>query len=330
VEQAREAALRAGNVARQLLTFSRRQPVQRRSLDLRELLAARTGVLQQFAGASMSLEIRPAADLGLVEADPGQIEQILANLVVNASEAMPPGGTVTIEAANRTVSASDAGKRTVVASGEYIALSVSDTGSGMAAEAMQHLFEPFFTTKPSGTGLGLPTVYGLARRGGGDVLVESAPGKGTRIEVLLPRAHTPPSNPSEPIAARQTRGTETILVVDDREGVRRVTAGILRQLGYQVLESADGAEALMRSSSHPGTIDLLLTDLAMPGIQGTELARLMGIARPKLRVLYMTGFDPDHDRGEIAGRDGGMLVKPFTAEALGQAVRGALETPESG
>jgi PAS domain S-box-containing protein len=323
VEQAREAALRAGGVARQLLTFSRREPVHSRSLDIGELLAARAGVLQQFAGAGTTLEIRPASDLGPVEADPGQIEQILANLIVNASESMGAGGTVTIEAVNRTVGAGECGSRSAATPGEYVALSVSDTGTGMTAEALQHLFEPFFTTKRTGTGLGLPTVYGIARKGGGDVLVESAPGIGTRIEVLLPRAHAPPPGAPEHTTARQTRGTETVLVTDDREEVRRVTVGILRLLGYNVLEAADGAEALVRSSGYKGSIDLLITDLAMPGIQGRELARLMLLTRPGLRILYMTGFDPI--QAEDTADESHVLVKPFTEEALGQAVREALD-----
>jgi PAS domain S-box-containing protein len=326
VEQAREAALRAGGVTRQLLSFSRREPVQRRSTDLGGLLRARAGVLRQYAGDGTTLEVQSATDLSPVEADPGQIEQILANLVVNARESMAAGGTIRIVAVNRTVAAGDRGCRTVVNPGEYISLTVSDTGSGMAAEALQHLFEPFFTTKRSGTGLGLPTVYGIARRGGGDVLVESAPGKGTRVEVLLPKASTPPLAADQPAPAREPRGTETVLVVDDRDGVRRVTVGILRLLGYTVLEAADGTEALMRSSGHPATIDLLLTDLAMPGLRGTEMARLMRLGRPGLRVLYMTGFDPaELERNSTGRADGPVLAKPFTAEALGRAVRNALD-----
>jgi PAS domain S-box-containing protein len=326
VEQAREAALRAGGVTRQLLAFSRREPMRKRSLDLRELLASRSGLLQQLVGDGTTIQVRTAADLGPVDADPVQIEQILANLVVNAHDAMSSRGTVTIEAANRTVADADAGGKAEVAPGEYVALSVSDTGVGMAAEALQHLFEPFFTTKPSGTGLGLATVYGIARRGGGDVLVQSAPGKGTRIEVLLPRASTPPAVADEAAPARQARGTETVLVVEDRSGVRRVTVGILKLLGYTVLEAADGAEALSRSSGHAGAIDLLLTDVAMPGIGGAELARLLLLARPGLRVLYMTGFDPSHAEGDVSGHVAGQtLLKPFTAEALGRAVREALD-----
>lgn len=326
VTQAREAALRAGGVARQLLMFSRREPVRRHAVDLGALLAARGEVLRQFAGAGAALEVRIAPDLVPVEADPGLIEQVLANLIVNAGESMPPGGTVTLEAANRTVAAA-AGGRSVLTPGEYAVLSVSDTGAGMTAEALGHLFEPFFTTKQSGTGLGLATVYGVARQCGGDVLVESAPGKGTRIEVLLPRATTAPAAGREPSSARPARGTETILVVDDRDGVRRVTAGILRQLGYQVLEAGDGAEALSRSSGHRGSIDLLLTDLAMPGIQGTELARMLLLARAGLRVLFMTGCDPasSGERVDGARATRRVLVKPFTAEALGEAVRGALD-----
>jgi PAS domain S-box-containing protein len=186
VAQARETARTARNVTRQLLAFSRREPVQRRPVDLAALLASRAAILRQLAGAGVSVEQRVAAGLRPVLADPAQIDQALANLVVNASEAMPQGGAITIEAADRTLDAGDAGPD--CAPGEYVALRVSDTGTGMDAATLERLFEPFFTTKPSGTGLGLAAVQGVARASGGDVRVESAPGAGTRVEILLPRA----------------------------------------------------------------------------------------------------------------------------------------------
>ncbi len=322
VTQAREAALRAGAVTRQLLAFSRRETVRRRPLDLAELLASRDGVLRQFAGGDVAFEIRTAPDLGAAEADPGQIEQVLANLIVNAREALPSGGAITIEACNRTVAAGDDGGG--LGPGEYVALAVSDSGTGMSEETRRRLFEPFFTTKPSGTGLGLATVQGIARAGGGDVRVESAPGRGTRVEVLLPRTEPPPRRAPAVHSGQLETGTETLLVVEDRDEVRRVAAGILRLLGYTILQARSGAEALEVAAAHPGAVDLLLTDIAMPELSGPELALRFRAVRPGTRLLYMSGCEPDP--WETTGPAAPTVRKPFTAKALAEAVRDALAT----
>lgn len=324
VEQIRAAALAAGSVTRQLLAFSRRQPFHPRPVELKALIERRAGMLRQLAGEECRLELQLAGDLGMVIADPGQFEQTLVNLVVNAREAMPFGGTISVSAENLEFPERSPAHPADLQPGRYVAVVVHDNGVGVSDEARTRIFEPFYTTKEAGTGLGLATVADFVRQAGGGVRLQSAAGQGTRVEILLPRAAASPSpEPAAPPAQEGAR--RTVLVVEDQPPVRRVVAQILRLQGHTVLEAGDAAEALAVAAAHPRTIDLLLTDIVMPGMRGPELARRLRDDHRGLAVLYMSGYFS----GEAATEAGEtpqppMLRKPFTAEALAQAVCDAL------
>ncbi len=326
-----QAAERAASLTRQLLAFSRKQVCQPRVLDLNALVENLDKMLKRMIGEDVDLVFVPGPDLGQVRADPGQMEQIIMNLAVNARDAMPRGGKLTLETANVELDGEYAGQHPGVAPGPYVLLAVSDTGGGLDAEAKAHLFEPFFTTKESGrgTGLGLSTVYGIVKQNRGHISVYSEPGQGATFKVYLPRVEDAGEAAALIPAPRDPgRGWETVLVVEDEDLVRQVVRRMLERNGYQVLEAARGQEALRLSEDHPGPIHLVLTDVVMPGMNGRETATALLARRPEVRVLYMSG----HTENAIVHH--GMLEtglafiqKPFKYEDLMAKVREILEGP---
>ena len=328
VPMIREAAERGATLTRQLLTFGRRQIIQPKILQLNTLLTNLEKLLKRLIGEDVELVTALDPDLGNVEADAGQLEQLLMNLVVNARDAMPQGGRIEIETMNVTVPAADARLDGTALPGDYVMLAVKDTGHGMDAETQRHIFEPFFTTKEpgKGTGLGLATVYGIVRQGGGFLQVESQVGQGATFRAFLPRVgaiattdsiHLPP--------ARRNGEGETILVVEDEGPVRAMVREILRLHNYTVLEARDGAEAIQVCEARREPIHLLLTDVVMPRMNGHLLADRLARSHPRLKVLYMSGYPNDVVQPPTltaAGRR--YLQKPFTASVLTEQVREAL------
>ncbi|PYV60902.1 MAG: hybrid sensor histidine kinase/response regulator [Acidobacteria bacterium] len=312
-----QAAERAAALTHQLLAFSRKQTLQPRVLDLNNIVHGLEMMLRRVLTENVELCIQTAADLGFVKTDPVQMEQVLINLVVNARDAMPKGGKLTIATAPREV-LNDCGEgESLMRAGSYVTLSISDTGIGMDTETRARIFEPFFTTKEvgKGTGLGLATVYGIIKQSNGQIEVESEPGKGATFRVSLPRVE------NEGVAPRKTtmteshkRGTGTILLAEDEPLLRELGQTILTQAGYEIL-TAPNAEALKSFvAEHTGKIDLLLTDVVMPGMSGPELVHLVRARWPNIRVLYMSGYADDEI--EDLDRDAGFLQKPFTPAEL--------------
>jgi nitrogen-specific signal transduction histidine kinase/DNA-binding response OmpR family regulator len=326
------AAERATTLTRQLLAFSRKQMLAPKVLDLNGIVTENLKMLTRLIGEDIDLVMVPGAELGAVKADPGQIEQVIMNLAVNARDAMPHGGKLTIETANVTLDENYARFHAPVRPGEYVMLAISDTGLGMDTETQSHIFEPFFTTKgPRGTGLGLSTVYGIVKQSEGYIWVYSEHGKGTSFKVYLPRV----SATGEMVAVqpavtalRPGQGDETIMVVEDEPNLRRLARQALESQGYSVLDAADGASAIQVSNSHQGPIHLLLTDVIMPGMNGRELALRISSLRPETRVLYMSGYT-ENAIGHNGTLDEGitLLQKPFTLPALKAKVREVLDTP---
>ena len=312
-EEIERAAERASRLTSQLLVFSRHDVVHKRVMDVAEVLSGLTSLLARTLGEDVALHTDVERPLRRVEADPTQIEQVLVNLAVNARDAMPSGGELQIELANVASGPGD---------GPAVRLSVRDTGTGMTADVVEHAFEPFYTTKPKGvgTGLGLATVYGIVTQSGGTIEIDSTPGAGTKIEVLLPATEAEPADERVPDGATGagTQG-ETILVVEDEAAVRKLTCRILAREGYTVLEAEDGPRALDTWDAHPGEIDLLLTDVVMPGMSGKELAERLGI-----EPVFMSGYTDDvmlrHGMGGLR-----LVQKPFDAQTLLGAVRSALD-----
>jgi DNA-binding response OmpR family regulator len=288
-------------------------------------------MLDRVIGEDVELAMVPGADLGMVKADPGQIEQVIMNLAVNARDAMPHGGKLIIETCNVSLDETYARLHGAVAPGEYVMVCVSDTGTGMDFETQSHIFEPFFTTKgPKGTGLGLSTVYGIIKQSGGYIWVYSEPGKGTSFKVYLPRVTSAGEVAviHPPIAgAAVQRRNETILLVEDEDNLRNMARLYLESEGYTVLEAPDGAAAIQLASAHPGPIHLLLTDVIMPGMNGRELAKYISPRRPETKVLYMSGYAENaiaHNGTLDAGIT--LLQKPFTLPVLKATVRKMLDT----
>jgi len=327
----RDAATRARDLIRQLLAFSARQVLQPMVVDLNRLVKDIAKMLRRLIGEDIVLETALAPGLGAVRVDTGQIEQVLVNLAVNARDAMPQGGRLTIETGNVEVDGTRAPPVQGVATGRYVRLQVSDNGAGMDVEVQAHLFEPFFTTKPrgKGTGLGLATVYGIVRQSGGHIGVESTPGRGATFRIYLPRVDAPldPTGEPHPVAA-PAAGNETVVLAEDERLVRVLAQKVLERAGYRVLVAAGGAEALALAERNDGPIHLLLTDVVMPEMTGRELARRLTSLRPGLRVLYMSGY-ADEAVAQHGVLDPGtaFLQKPFTPEALAKKVRGVLDAP---
>jgi DNA-binding NtrC family response regulator len=326
VEQIRTAAEQAAQLTRQLLIFARREHVQLEALDLGAIVSELQGLLARSIGERVKLVVRGAADLPAIRADRGQVEQVLINLAVNARDAMPDGGTLTIEPGITTLDEEYARRHPEVMPGRYVALSVSDDGMGMSPDVVTRIFEPFFTTKPvgKGTGLGLATVHGIVTAVGGSLSVSSELGAGTTIQAFFPVVEEQPTATAAAAASSDVRGGgETILVVEDEPGVLAVTARILRGNGYTVLAAATGAEAQALAADHE--IDLLLTDLVMPEITGVQLVERIRQLRPDAAVLFMSGYSQDV-LGQQPGLDDSipLIQKPFTGPALLQGVRAAI------
>ncbi len=321
------AADRAAALTRQLLAFSRRQVLVARPVDLSALVAGMAGMLRRLIGEPIAIETALPAGLPAVRADPGQLEQIVLNLAVNARDAMPGGGRLTIETATVEVGEGGAPDAPGLAAGANVALAVTDTGAGMSEEVKSHLFEPFFTTKGvnEGTGLGLATVYGIVRQSGGRIGVRSASGEGSRFRVYLPATRdAAEAAPAPPPPASDLRGSATLLLVEDEAAIRKALAPLLRRTGYAVLEAASGADALRVAAEHAGAIDLLLTDVVMPGMTGPTLARRLGEARPGLKVLFMSGYARDEPPLPAPGGGVGFIDKPFRPERLLEKLRETL------
>ncbi|MBZ0115853.1 MAG: PAS domain S-box protein, partial [Sandaracinaceae bacterium] len=330
VQQIVDAANRAAELTRQLLAFARKQVIQPRALDLGEVVLGLDRLRRRVLREDIELVTRPCPDLWPVQADPSQIEQVLLNLAVNARDAMPAGGTLTIETCNATFDSDYAESHAAIPAGEYVMLAVSDTGVGMEPEILRHVFEPFFTTKDvgRGTGLGLATCYGIVAQAGGHILVYSEPGRGTTFKIYLPRGAS--SGVVEARAAAEVRsseGTETILVVEDHPMLRDVSARALRAQGYRVLIAAHGADALRVLEAEPGRVDLLLTDVVMPSMGGHELADRVRALCPGIRVLYVSGYTDNSVIQHGVPQSGvAFLAKPFTPAVLCAKVREVLDS----
>jgi two-component system, cell cycle sensor histidine kinase and response regulator CckA len=277
--------------------------------------------------------VRLESGLGRLKADPSQIDQVLMNLVVNARDAMPRGGTITIETRNADLDETYAREHLGARPGPYVLLEVADTGVGMDADTQRHIFEPFFTTKPKGkgTGLGLATVYGVVKQSGGYIWVQSQPGRGTRFQIFLPRVEEPLAMaPAAGAQGAAPRGGETVLLVEDEDLLRRMTREVLEASGYQVLEAANGDEAIQISRSYSGTIQVMLTDVVMPGLSGPELARVLASTRPQMKVFYVSGYPDEASVPKVRPADGtDFLQKPFTPAALELRLRQLLDTPST-
>jgi PAS domain S-box-containing protein len=330
VQQIENASERASALIRQLLAFSRRQVLQPKILDLNTIVLGLDKLLGRLIGEHIEMVTRCGANVGHVKADPAQIEQVIMNLVVNARDAMPKGGRLTVETVNVELDSTYARDHVSVKPGSYVMLAVSDSGTGMSPETVAHIFEPFYTTKESGqgTGLGLSTVYGIVKQSGGYIWVYSEPGKGTTFKVYLPRVAEKVDKPDVvelPVAAR---GNETILLVEDEEAVRELASRILSAKGYSVVAAKSVKEAEQFSEKHAGKIHLLLTDIIMPGTSGRELARRITARHPRTRVLYMSGYtDNVLAQGGVLEEGLSFLQKPFTPAALSQKVRDVLDSP---
>jgi signal transduction histidine kinase/ActR/RegA family two-component response regulator len=327
-QQIESAADRAASLTRQLLAFCRMQVLEPRILDLNMLVSEMCKLLRRLIREDIAFTFHAGKSLGRVKADPGQIEQVIMNLAVNAGDAMLAGGSLTIETRNVTVDEEGALARPPIVPGEYVLLAVTDTGHGMDAETKARIFEPFFTTKEQGkgTGLGLATVYGIVKQSGGCVWVESEPGKGARFEVYLPLVEEA-AEPAgvEEITATPARRRKTVLIVEDEERVRELASEFVQSAGYTVLSARDGTEALAMAEKSDEPIHLLLTDVVMPKMRGPELAKRLKGLRTSLRIVYMSGY-LEYNRGnEDFLADGFFLQKPFSRDTLVHKVSEALE-----
>jgi CheY-like chemotaxis protein/two-component sensor histidine kinase len=328
VVEIEKSAVRAAALTRQLLAFSRKQLLQPESLDLNRVIGEMEKMLRRIIGEDVRLGLALAPDLATVTADPGQVEQVIMNLVVNARDAMPEGGTLTIRTANVGMDE----ERGAGAAGPQVMLAVADSGVGMDEATLARVFEPFFTTKEvgKGSGLGLSTVYGIVKQSGGSIHVESEVGRGTTFRILLPRGSSPPARERPaPAAAPGARG-ETVLLVEDEEAVRNVAKRILEGAGYAVLPAASAAEALRTCEQHAGEIHLLLTDVVMPQTSGSILAERLAGIRPSMKVLFMSGHTDDAVfRHGLLDGSARFLAKPFTPPDLLAKVREAIDDPEA-
>ena len=326
-KQIAKAADRAASLTRQLLAFSRMQVLQPKVLELNALISDMENMLTRLIHEDIAFSFQPGQSLGVVKADAGQVEQVILNLTVNACDAMPDGGRLSIETRNVTVDERFAQSRPPMLAGDYVLLSVTDTGQGMNAETRARIFEPFFTTKElgKGTGLGLATVYGVVKQSGGCIWVESELGKGARFEIYFPRV-SKPAGLSQPIAktSAPTGRDQIVLIAEDQDAVRELAADFLNSAGYTVISAKDGVEALDRAKQWSGPIHLLLTDVVMPNMRGTELGKRLKDLRSDVKIIYMSGY-LDYDKGEGEFPSGALfLQKPFSREILIEKVNKAL------
>ncbi len=323
-----KAGQRAADLTRQLLMFSRQQVIEPKVLDLNDVLSGIDKMLQRILGADVDLVSLPENPLGRVRVDPGSMEQVIMNLVVNARDAMPTGGKLTIETANVVLDEAFARDHHGVQPGSYVMLAVTDTGVGMAPTTVARIFEPFFTTKErgKGTGLGLSTVFGIVQQSGGSVWVYSEVGNGSTFKIYLPCVDAPIDSVRAIEAPTDLRGSETILLVEDDDQVRAVAIAILRKSGYHVIEARHAGEALLHSEKHPGTIHLLHSDVVMPQMSGPELAKRLAASRPDMRVLCMSGYTDDSIvRHGVLEAHLAFLQKPITPDTLTTRVREVLD-----
>jgi two-component system cell cycle sensor histidine kinase/response regulator CckA len=324
-EHIRHAADRAAGLTRQLLAFSRKQVLSPVVIDLNSVLADVGRLLPRLIGEDIEISIRSSSESLFIKADPIQIQQIIMNLAANARDAMPQGGKFTIQTGSAQLDEDYARRHADLPAGRYATIAVADTGTGMSSETRAHIFEPFFTTKEvgRGTGLGLSMVYGIVKQTGGSILVDSEPGQGTSYNIYLPAVEShSPSLPISKLTDMPPRGSETILLVEDQEGLRILAKEFLGRQGYNVIEAARPSEAIAISEKHRGEIQLLLTDVIMPGMNGRALAKRLRAKRKKMRVLYVSGFTQEVLEGEGAS----FLEKPFTLETLALKVREVLDS----
>jgi two-component system, cell cycle sensor histidine kinase and response regulator CckA len=322
------ASERAAALTRQLLAFSRKQVLQPCLLDLKQVITGIAPMLERLIGEDIEIVTILAPNLGMMRADPGQLEQVLVNLAVNARDAMPDGGVLSLRAENVVVRPGERSVPERVPAGTYVLLTVADTGCGMPPEVRDRVFEPFFTTKPSGrgTGLGLPTVYGIVEQSGGMIWLDTAPGQGTAFSMCFPlvgECQLPETDAANDGAV--PRGAETVLLVEDETGVRLLARKILERQGYAVLDAANGPDALALVAAHDTPIHLLVTDMVMPELNGRELARRLLAVKPTLRVIYMSGYTDDEIIRRGLEPNNRFVEKPFTSETLAHAVRAALD-----
>jgi two-component system, cell cycle sensor histidine kinase and response regulator CckA len=325
LEEIEKSATSAAALTRQLLTFSRLQVVRPKMLNVNTVIKQMEKMLRRVIGEDVELTMVGADDLADIHADPGSIEQIVMNVAINARDAMPHGGKLIVETANLFLDKEYAGAHLAIKTGNHVMLAVTDTGTGMSAEVVSHIFEPFYTTKPQGrgTGLGLATVYGIVQQMEGSIWVYSEPGRGTTFKIFFPVVEGNGLSESEaPEARRVSRGQETILLVEDEEGVRKFVRTMLEKQGYTVVEAADTEKALGLAADFPAPIDLLLTDVIMPRMNGPELAEHVAALRPGLKVLFMSGYTDRTIRlQDRLTDDSHFIQKPFTPNLLGQKLR---------
>jgi PAS domain S-box-containing protein len=327
-EEIRKAAERAAALTRQLLAFSRQQVLEPVVLNANDLVEDFDKMLRRLIGEDIELRLSLAPDVGNVRADPGQLQQVLMNLAVNARDAMPRGGNLLIETANAHLTEQYAELHQPVIPGAYAMVAVSDTGVGMDAETKAKIFEPFFTTKEKGkgTGLGLATVYGIVKQSGGYIWVYSEVGRGTTFKVYLPRVDAPAAAPGPRREARKLVGTETVLLAEDDEMLRPLSKGLLERLGYYVLEAENATQALAVAADHHGPIHLLIADVVMPGASGRDLARQLADSRPATKVLFISGYTDDAIVQHGMLEPGlAFLQKPFTPDVLARKIREVLD-----
>ncbi len=329
LEEIRLAAKRSADLTRQLLTFARQEAVAPKLLDLNATVTGMLSMLRRLIGEDLDLEWRPAARLWPVHVDPSHIDQILANLCVNARDAMLAGGKLTVETGHRTFDADDCSARVGAVPGDYVRLTVGDDGAGMDTATQQRIFEPFFTTKATGkgTGLGLATVYGIVQQNQGIIDVRSAPGRGTVFDVYLPRqAPRTDQKPPDRLTAPAPRGQETILLVEDEAAILALTKRMLEQMGYRVLAAGRPSEAMRLAAEHPGELDLLVTDVIMPEMNGRDLARKIESSRPRVKCLFVSGYSADFlgTQGAL-GAGVSLLHKPFSKDDLAAKIRQVLD-----
>ncbi len=326
--EVRLAAEKAARLTRQLLAFSRRQVLRSRTVDLNQIAGNLMGLLGRVVRENIDLVFEPGIEVGCVNADPHEIERVLVNLAVNAQDAMPAGGRLTIRTARVAIQGRPGQPPDEPKAGEYAQIIVQDTGVGMDRETQARIFEPFFTTKAphEGTGLGLAVVYGIIRQSGGYIDVESLPGAGATFRIFLPRvAPEPAVAPPPPVEKRLPQGSETILVAEDDASIRALVGRALETLGYRVLSANDGMAALKLAEEHAGPIHLLLSDLIMPALGGRELAHRLQNVRPELKVVFISGYAGQSPSGRELGNRV-FLQKPFSLDALAGAIRAALDS----